>query len=309
MRTSDAIHDLTLMLLYLSSWEEGEGPLRHRRAWKGYDFDVLDALRDEGYAYGSNRSKSVMLTDEGVAQAEELLAAYDIAIDPAPKPQRFFRLHLAFDFEELSCHRTLLVPTHTSFEDFHTQIQACFNWLNYHLYDFAFSCDGKRYCVSWPDYATGGDPREDFWPDDDPATWLCSQTTYLDDFLPKVREMTYSYDYGDGWEIKVALLNANEPLASDVPICWDGSGDAPPEDVGGEGGFEEFLRVIADPSDSEYEHFTAWGEGQGFERFSERAANARLARWQDFARTDIDEMPRQAQLAAFGKVLVKPRRW
>lgn len=222
---------------------------------------------------------------------------------------RFYRLHLSFNFEELTCMRTLLVPMHTSFEDFHTQIQACLNWLNYHLYDFSFECEGQRYYVSWPDYETGGDPREDLrMPEYASQKWLCSQTTYLDDFLPKVKEMTYSYDYGDGWEIRIRMLNQKESFASDAPFCWDGVGDAPPEDVGGESGFARFLQAIADPYDDEHEDFKAWGESQGFERFSKRSANRRLENWQGYARTDTNTMSREAQLAAFGKVIATPKR-
>ncbi|TYS17825.1 plasmid pRiA4b ORF-3 family protein [Rossellomorea vietnamensis] len=47
------------------------------------------------------------------------------------------------------------------------------------------------------------------------------------------------------------------------PVCTDGKGSAPPEDVGGEPGFEEFLRVINDKSHPENEHMAGWGEMQG----------------------------------------------
>ena len=283
MNRHDALYDLTLMMLYLSSWEEAEGSSPRLRAWKGYDFDILDELYDDKYTYGNKRNKSVFLTEEGIAQARELLAAYDIAIDPDPETQRFFRLHLRLDFGKLTCMRTLLVPMHTTFEDFHTQIQACLNWLNCQIYNFSFEFEGHQFYVSWPDYETGGDPRKEFWmPECEQVTYRCSQTTYLDDFLPAVREMVYSYDCGDGWQIKISLLNQKEPHASDVPFCWDGVGDAPPEDVG--------------------------GDRQGYEHFSKLATNRRLARWQEFARTDIDMMPREAQRAAFGKVLAEPRR-
>jgi hypothetical protein len=44
---SQHIGNLTLMLLYLTSWEEKDLP-HWRKSWKGYDFDVLDQL--EGWA-------------------------------------------------------------------------------------------------------------------------------------------------------------------------------------------------------------------------------------------------------------------
>ena len=307
MDRSSLMHDLTLMLASLSSWTEGKGSLAHTVAWKGYDLDTLDTLQEDGYLQFGGRSKTLTLTEDGIRHARELLDAYGISLDPDPQPQRFFRLHSRFEFSSLCCMRTLLVPMHTSFEDFHTQIQACLNWMNYHLYDFRLTSNGENLFIAWPDYETGGDPRDEWqMPGKTQPRWLNAATTYLDDLLPQTREMVYSYDYGDGWEIRITVLNQKESFASDVPFCWDGDGDAPPEDVGGEGGFERFLQALDNPSHEDYERLRNWGEGQGFERFSKRAANKRLAHWQDWARADVSSMPRTAQLAAFGKVLVPP---
>lgn len=64
---------LTLLLLYLNSWEEKgfENPVR--RAWKGYDFDILNELEEKDYISQSKTAKSVYLTDEGIEKAKELL--------------------------------------------------------------------------------------------------------------------------------------------------------------------------------------------------------------------------------------------
>lgn len=299
-------HDLTLMLLSMSSWEEDFGGFTLHRAWKGYDFDILDLLEGEGYIDCGRKAKSVTLSNAGMQQASELMEKYGVTLDPEPEKQRFFRLTLDFDFCELACTRTLLVPEHTTFEDFHTMIQACLNWMNYHLYDFKLMQAGEELFVSWPDYETGGDPRLDFLMEgDEVPRWLNSATTYLDEFFPKTQEAVYSYDYGDGWEIRVRVVN-RESIASDNPICQSGSGDAPPEDVGGEGGFEDFLRTIEDPFDEEYESMRGWGKGQGFEHFDRALANKRLSHWQDWARTDTNMMPREAQTRAFGKVVAEP---
>lgn len=56
----DTIKDLTLMLMYLTFWEEDIVSNLHkrtdmsgfriqiRRTWKGYDFGILNELTDEG---------------------------------------------------------------------------------------------------------------------------------------------------------------------------------------------------------------------------------------------------------------------
>jgi hypothetical protein len=72
MQATDAIEELTLMLMYLSSWREREGELR--RCWKGYDFGALDRLDGQGLISSSHRAKSAYLTHEGEERAKRLLA-------------------------------------------------------------------------------------------------------------------------------------------------------------------------------------------------------------------------------------------
>ena len=89
----DTIKDLTLMLMYLTSWEESLVPgLREkpdhtgiypqvRLCWKGYDFNILNELTDEGLINAGGRRKSAYFNAEGEAKARELLKAYGIEID------------------------------------------------------------------------------------------------------------------------------------------------------------------------------------------------------------------------------------
>lgn len=64
---------LTLALIYLSSWEERQLSSTIRRAWKGYDFDILDQLEEEGLIDFSYKAKSLYLSDEGIRTAVELV--------------------------------------------------------------------------------------------------------------------------------------------------------------------------------------------------------------------------------------------
>lgn len=74
------ILDLTLSLAYLCSWEEKgiEGETIHR-AWKGFDFGVLDKLMEEGLIDFSYKAKSLFITKEGEAKAKELLSRFETA--------------------------------------------------------------------------------------------------------------------------------------------------------------------------------------------------------------------------------------
>ena len=68
--------DLTLLLIYLSSWDENPkreyGDKPKLRAWKGYDFDVLDSLKEKGFITFSRRWKSLYLTEKGAERAKEI---------------------------------------------------------------------------------------------------------------------------------------------------------------------------------------------------------------------------------------------
>lgn len=62
----DRIDEAVLGLLWLTLHDE-------RRVWKGHDWDVLNRLYERGMICDPvNKAKSVVLTDEGLARAEEL---------------------------------------------------------------------------------------------------------------------------------------------------------------------------------------------------------------------------------------------
>ena len=71
------VKDLTLLLIYLTSWEKKafDDFIIHR-AWKGYLFEVLDALEETGYINQTRRAKSVTLTEAGCERARALAAKY-----------------------------------------------------------------------------------------------------------------------------------------------------------------------------------------------------------------------------------------
>jgi hypothetical protein len=72
----ERVKELTLLLLYLTSWEEKDYVETTPRSWKGYSFDALNELTDEEYLYENKRAKSVYLTKKGVDLAKELEKKY-----------------------------------------------------------------------------------------------------------------------------------------------------------------------------------------------------------------------------------------
>jgi len=62
----DKIDDAILALLYLTLDRDG-------RAWKGFDWSAMNRLHEKGFiGEPVNKTKSVWLTDEGIARSEQL---------------------------------------------------------------------------------------------------------------------------------------------------------------------------------------------------------------------------------------------
>jgi len=77
MISKEDIENLTLLLIYLTSWDENykkeydEKPIL--RAWKNYSFEIIDSLKEKDLISGSMKAKSVYITDKGIKKAKELL--------------------------------------------------------------------------------------------------------------------------------------------------------------------------------------------------------------------------------------------
>lgn len=80
MKNHDAIKELTMILLYLTRFDrKSRDVIEKDLSWKGYPFEILDELNDDGLILDSNaRRKTVALTDGGIDYAESLLKKYGI---------------------------------------------------------------------------------------------------------------------------------------------------------------------------------------------------------------------------------------
>lgn len=75
-----AIEELSLMLIYLTRFQDQNEYCRYlENSWKGYDFDVLNALENKDLLFQPRKSKCVYLSEEGKEAARRLLAEYHIA--------------------------------------------------------------------------------------------------------------------------------------------------------------------------------------------------------------------------------------
>src|SRR5690606_7344125 len=74
-----AIDDAVLALLYLTLHDGN-------RAWKGFDWDVLERLHERGLIGDPvNKAKSVLLSEQGLRESERLLKQYVVVSDSKTK--------------------------------------------------------------------------------------------------------------------------------------------------------------------------------------------------------------------------------
>ena len=75
----ERIKELSLLLLYLSGWEEevkNQPGKKLYKSWTGYLFDVLNSLEEEGMIRQAYNSRALQITPKGIKRAGELKARY-----------------------------------------------------------------------------------------------------------------------------------------------------------------------------------------------------------------------------------------
>jgi hypothetical protein len=74
-------------------------------------------------------------------------------------------------------------------------------------------------------------------------------------------EFEYRYDMGDGWQHRLVIESLPRVAASQdlsLPACLAGENACPPEDVGGPGGYELFLEILADREHEQHQDMVRW---------------------------------------------------
>ena len=91
MKKEELINDMSLMLMYLSNWDEKSDDEHNfdlpkcddgkvHKAWKGYSFDTINALKEKRYIKDGYGKAPNIFYQEGIDAAKALLKKYGIAV-------------------------------------------------------------------------------------------------------------------------------------------------------------------------------------------------------------------------------------
>jgi hypothetical protein len=161
--------------------------------------------------------------------------------------------------------RRLQVRGDVTLNRLHHVLQVVMGWTDSHLHQFRVR--GKIYGVPDPEGPHRGPPTLD------------ERRVRLATVAPAEKSrIIYEYDFGDGWEHDVVVEKILPPDANaEAAVCLTGRRACPPEDCGGPWGYENLLRVVADPRDPEHEEMLAWlGGGWDPEEFDAGEVNELL---------------------------------
>ena len=155
---------------------------------------------------------------------------------------KLLKLTLTLADAHMPIWREIIVPSTISLHKLHRVFQTVMGWQDYHLHEFTI--DGVRYGVVDDDFPDGT---------------VSEKYKKLFNVLGGSAELSYLYDFGDGWEHSVIVSLYEGPV---IPVksgwCIGGENACPPEDCGGVGGYEYFLSVLDDPLHEEYDDVSRW---------------------------------------------------
>src|SRR5262249_23283339 len=144
--------------------------------------------------------------------------------------------------------RRIEVPLSIRLDRLHATLQAALGWTNSHLWGLRAGETG------W------GIPDRD-WGDGPNVAAKATLINVLED--TGARNLTYLYDFGDGWEHTIKIEHVAAPMpGTSYPRLIEALGRCPPEDIGGPPGYEEFLEAIRDPGHERYAEIREWHDAE-----------------------------------------------
>jgi len=168
--------------------------------------------------------------------------------------------------------RRIVVPIHKTFNQLHEILQTTFGWQDCHLHEFTVydkPLNGNKPIINLVCH-------EELLSDAGEVSTILEKGIKLSDYIPTYDNLTYTYDFGDDWKHDIEVEKRIVNYEFNYPVCLEGKGNTPPEDVGGEHGYDHFLNVLENPEGDDFEYITNWGRMQGYKEFDIEAVNRAL---------------------------------
>lgn len=174
--------------------------------------------------------------------------------------------------------RRLVVPVNITFDMLHKILQNAFGWLDYHMHEFfIYENEKSENIYSSPDYINhpafnkeGYKPVVNLVADEeafdfqDEIPIKLENGIKLSEYLLQYKKLKYIYDFGDYWQHYIEVAKIIDNYDKNYPVCIDGKGNTPPEDVGGASGYDDFLQIISDKSNPEYKETIKWAKSLNY---------------------------------------------
>ena len=174
--------------------------------------------------------------------------------------------------------RRVIIPADITFRRLHDVIQFSMGWFDYHLYEFEFPNEKIRITNDYESFEeykfyTKEYKGKKLTKNNDPHGVIARiletvvklpERVKIDKFLVEYKNIPYVYDFGDYWQHEIVLEEIIEDYEYGYPVCLEGEEACPPEDVGGLGGYEEFLEAWNNPKHPEHESMVEWGKSQHY---------------------------------------------
>ncbi|MCJ7841281.1 plasmid pRiA4b ORF-3 family protein [Lederbergia sp. NSJ-179] len=199
------------------------------------------------------------------------------------------RMKVTLELENHSVWRRIVVPLNRTFHKLHKILQVAFGWQDYHLHEF-YIYDNTAIVPEWSInhsafHKEGHQPvinlvcdEEAFAYPNEAVDMKLEKGIRLSEFIPVYKKLKYTYDFGDNWQHYIDVEKVIDNYDSRHPVCLEGEGNTPPEDVGGEFGYEEFLEIFSDPEHPQHDEMNNWAKMQLYENFDLENINHRLKR-------------------------------
>ena len=179
--------------------------------------------------------------------------------------ETIYQLNVALELSRPLIWRRLQVPSAMALPKLHRILQMVMGWEDCHVHEFRI--DGKAYAEPDPeDHPLGREVADE-------------RRVRLGTVLSAVgSSFEYIYDFGDNWRHTILLeaLLPVTPRSKRYPVCLGGARSAPPEDVGGIGGYERYLEALSDPKHGDHRSMLAWRGRFDPEYFPITSVNRRL---------------------------------